>query len=630
MGREVKVGVTIGAKDNASKEIDSLKKGLKNAQDATKGVHSAIIVLSQASQLASRAIGLVQQAFASTVGKAIEFRDKLNANRIAFETMIASINEGGGKIGDLFLPAALALGTAFAEVLKGLTDMNKATREATAVEISKWAIDAGKDLAMGLAVGARLGVMAIQGLKMAWHEAKSAAGSFNAEVQSGTAWLLKAGAAAVDNHGKIDPLRDLLLKGAKAYEANAKASETWADSGAADAAKDLAAMEAYKAGITKTLGVVDRALDHSAEVAKKAAKKLGDAFVDPAAEARAAASRALRMAALAAEENGIKAMQAHITESTQTNAERRAEIEGREQDARNVMVDAATAERMYLISKETQAGQQAADLRTEAVRLSEEKQLAIKQRNFERSKELQAQIVQVTHQATEAQMEAFKPLIEMAQQVGSGIGSAFTTAFDQIIEGGHNASEIIGGLFKSIGKTIIDTLIQIGVQAAVGAVVSKIAKLIANRAEVAGNAAVAASSAFAAYVGIPFVGPGLAAAAAATAYSGAMAFQAAIPLAQGGLVRGGQAGRDSVLMAAMPGEFVVPAEQVRKNVSEGRAPDDSGSARGSQGGAPFALHVHAETHTPLRRADVEDMVRKAIVPAMEHMFRIGKFRPAGA
>ena len=101
------------------------------------------------------------------------------------------------------------------------------------------------------------------------------------------------------------------------------------------------------------------------------------------------------------------------------------------------------------------------------------------------------------------------------------------------------------------------------------------------------------------------------------------ALNSAIGAAEGGLVVGGVMGRDSVRAYLEPGEYVIPAAQVRQNVAAGRAPDDSGASGARGGGGNISLTVNQSSFVPGTKADFNRSVREAVLPAIRQLARQG-------
>lgn len=82
-------------------------------------------------------------------------------------------------------------------------------------------------------------------------------------------------------------------------------------------------------------------------------------------------------------------------------------------------------------------------------------------------------------------------------------------------------------------------------------------------------------------------------------------------------------GRDSVRAYLEPGEYVIPAAQVRQNVAAGRAPDDSGASGARGGGGNISLTVNQSSFVPGTKADFNRSVREAVLPAIRQLARQG-------
>ena len=193
------------------------------------------------------------------------------------------------------------------------------------------------------------------------------------------------------------------------------------------------------------------------------------------------------------------------------------------------------------------------------------------------------------------------------------VGGAFSGMMNDILDNTKSTGEIILGFFSTIGRSLISMLIDAGVQAGVTAITTAIMGKVSALGVIGAHAAEAAAGAYAATAAIPFVGPLLAPGVAAQAYASTLAWGASVPLAEGGLVRGGIPGIDSVPARMMPGEYVIPAAQVRANVAAGRAPDDSGS---SGGGGNVTLVVQNQQLMPVSQADIQRQAERQVYPTL--------------
>ncbi len=112
-----------------------------------------------------------------------------------------------------------------------------------------------------------------------------------------------------------------------------------------------------------------------------------------------------------------------------------------------------------------------------------------------------------------------------ASQIKTSIERDLARAFADIIFDTKNVGRAFLQLGKDVVSIILDVMIKEGIEALIAKlIVSKAVTGAINVAQVTSDAAVAAAGAYAATALIPFVGPALAPAAAATAYGATMAF----------------------------------------------------------------------------------------------------------
>lgn len=177
--------------------------------------------------------------------------------------------------------------------------------------------------------------------------------------------------------------------------------------------------------------------------------------------------------------------------------------------------------------------------------------------------------------------------------LGSSIGGAFVAGFGAAEEGQNKFAEG----FKAMTAQMID------------------AALAAMQNIVTIRAAEAAAGAASSQAGIPIIGPALAAAAAATMFSLVrgfiqLGFQG---MAQGGMVRGGVQGHDSVPIMAQAGEMVLTRDQVDRMRQEG----------GLGGGGQVTIEMNSQI--PAGRAEIKRFVRQNVVPALKELRTQGMF-----
>lgn len=148
-----------------------------------------------------------------------------------------------------------------------------------------------------------------------------------------------------------------------------------------------------------------------------------------------------------------------------------------------------------------------------------------------------AQVEQIK-KTEEQTAESSKMMVETGMEFGRVMGATIAT----IITERKSAEESI----LAIAATVLDTVL---------ATAEKV--IMAYAAQAAAGAASSQSM-------IPFVGPALAATAAATVFAMVRAYLSQVQgMAKGGVITGGIPGKDSVLIRGMPGERVLTVEQNR-------------------------------------------------------------------
>lgn len=187
---------------------------------------------------------------------------------------------------------------------------------------------------------------------------------------------------------------------------------------------------------------------------------------------------------------------------------------------------------------------------------------------------------------------------------------SFATTLQNLYKG------MVGILSDALAQIIQKWLVQHLSALLMGGAASK----AAAAGEIGANAAVAGSGAYAATAAIPVVGPGLAPAAAATAYSGAMSYLAtlAIPSGAGGIwdVEGG-------LTMLHEREMVLPAwaAQPLRSMLGGTAANSNAPAAANDASGGYHYHDHSA------RGLSESQIianRNAFAKAMKMAHREGK------
>ena len=168
---------------------------------------------------------------------------------------------------------------------------------------------------------------------------------------------------------------------------------------------------------------------------------------------------------------------------------------------------------------------------------------------------------------------------------GDAMGGAFVAA----AASAESAQEAVAQGMKAMAASAIDSALS------------------SMQTIVTAHAAEAAAGAASSQAAVPIIGPALAAAAAGTMFALvkgliSLGFQG---MAGGGLVQGGIPGRDSVPAMLMPGEYVIPKNQV--------------DAMSGGGGAPQNVNVTFQSDQLPDRIKTKRWIRQVFNPAMKDL-----------
>ncbi len=608
MADEKKIALVIQLKADGQGKAQEVTVNLKSLGAAHDGAakkakdHGAAMV-----DLTRKILGLISikevikvikevgRALVEIVQQAVAFQSEFAPLRVAFESSASKIKTSFASITTSALPAVTLLQQVLADALMDMANFVNANRELIATDLAGWAADGARFLLSAFSFAVNAASKSINGLLMAYHEAAS----FISFVQGDD-------------------------KGADLHEGKA-----------AKALSDMEGIDAKMASIEKRVGgYIEKAHKFAVEQAKKPVKVIDPDMVAKS-EATLDASISIiieRLGKLSTVEQAMsdvsfaryklnEALKASTTaERTRNVEERLRALAALEESLQNkyqakYIADLgakAQADADYYAKlrdlQQSQAEYQAeladkkaVDKREAPKSLISSMMAADKIKNFMGPK-------------TEEQVTKDKKTLEdyaeevkaLATDIGSSIGNLMADAISSIASGSKSALEAIGGMLGGIVTMLGQMLIQLGTAALVASALSAIPF-------------------FAPLVG----GPGAAAAGVAAIAAGAVmvaagaGLSAAIGMADGGLVVGGSIGRDSVPAMLMPGEYVVPAAQVRQNVAAGRAPDDSGASGGRGGGGNLSLTVNQSSFVPGTKADFNRSVREAVLPAIRQLARQG-------
>jgi hypothetical protein len=225
----------------------------------------------------------------------------------------------------------------------------------------------------------------------------------------------------------------------------------------------------------------------------------------------------------------------------------------------------------------------------EAIRSMEETGLQLQTQIYQQRAKLAAQTTALNAKETQEQLKQW-------QAFTSAMSSGLTTAFKGMLTGG-----------ESFGTAMRNMFVQVG-DAAAANVAKNIASMIQQAAvgkglrskEIQDDAGAAAAGAYKAIVGIPYVGPFLAPAAAAVAYAGVLAFDSAaggydIPSGLNPVVQ--THSREMILPAPI-------ADTVRNAVGQ------QGSGQNGSGGRAGTVHIHGKPESKFTGDQLASMLKE--------------------
>jgi hypothetical protein len=552
-----KVSLIIVAKDAASATIKAtgaaISKIASGITGAFKMAGGAAQTINAGLELVKKVLGTVGAAYDATVAKALALRGANDPARKDIEALGKAASDLQASIGDALIPVVRAFAQVLTPVIQGVSQWMKANRDLVTTKVLEWTINLARALTSGVATALLMVTRAWYGMRFAINAVMAFTKAYFANVTSWAGSFLSTLSGVADALGQTGIGGDLAALAAQ--------SERWSAELGTAASKDVDAMLAVGLEMQKTERTIDSVVDTInnglGTVAVKAVDNLSSSVVKAST-----AVRTLKGDADGAYQAWLAFNQATAKTSISQGADdlsrslKTASTES-ERLAKNIELQSQVDSGMDTLRKQYGAAADAAFAAT-------------------------GSIAGATV-ALEEQESSISTVRDAVGSVISSIGSAFTGMIDAAIDGTKSASDIIGGFFGSIGRSILDTIIGIAVQFAATKLTEALLGSLVARTAITNYAAQAGAAAFASTAAIPIIGPLLAPGAATAAYAGAIAFQG-LAMAEGGLVTGGVVGQDSVPAMMMPGEYVVPAAQVRQNVAAGRAPDDSGSARGGSGG----------------------------------------------
>lgn len=657
MADEKKIALVITLKaDGASKaqEITVNLRGLGNAHsDAAKksAEHGRAI-----EGLVKKILGLITikevvkvvkelgRAFVDSIQQALAFQSEFSPLRTEFEASASRIKTAFAGITSTALPAIIGFQTAIGDALAEFGRFVDQNRELIATNIAGWAADGARFIVGAFATAVSLASKSINGLRMAYHEVAAFVSFARGDMEATDAHE-GAAAKALADMTKIDAGIAKLSEKANSYIDKAvKVSGELAKKSVSPVDPEMEARRTaeFDHQLAIRLSIVQRnantevaiqqalAVQHEIYEEKKRSTTRDRARQEQiqllAVGQLISQLEARKVAEAAQAAEAEKKFSDSVAEYVIANRQRMAEAREKDQDREDARRDKAIAVEKDHLSRMESGFAKAQAQMTLLNQIEGERRLAETQGNLERARRLEDDAAQARKAAVD----------EYTDTIKGALGTAFG-AIKTLVKAGVDQTKDLGqvalGVVGSIAESIVDKLIGelVGFLAEklalsiVGAVAGTSAAIAASLAEINAYSAVAGAAAIASTAAIPIIGPALAPAAGEAAYALAQAYAARVALAEGGLVLGGSVGRDSVPAMLMPGEYVIPAPQVRANVAAGRAPDDSGKS-GSGGGQGLTIQVNNSSFVPGTKADFQRAVNDAVLPAILALSRAGKLR----
>ena len=602
--------VTVNLKNLGAAHEDTAKKAEKSGMSLEKLIKkvAGFLVIREAVKIV-KGLG---QALVGLVEQAVAFQSEFSPLRQGFEQSASKIKTAFATITSAALPAIVGLMTAMGDALGAIGDFVDKNRELIATNVVKWAVDSGRALVSGFAAAATLANKSLHGLEDGFNVAKGFALSLAADIgeSKGPDSVFaprarelrrasdEAFAAAIKGQAEMkefDKTLDGLVTKAGGYLdkvekvglAAAKKPVRMIDPD--QVAKSQAVADASIAIIIDRLGKLSTIEQAMSDVSFARYKLHEELKASTTAERTRQVEERLRSLDALEESLQNKYQAKYIADlgaKAQADADYYAKLRALQQSQAEYQADLAARK-----SADTERREPPKSLLSTAVAAQKVKSFVGPKTEDQVAKD--ESILQ----------EHADNIMDMAAQIGAGIGGVMAESIAAIASGTKTALEGLGGMLGGIIAMIGKMLIEMGTAALVVAAISAIA-------------------------GNPGAGATAAAGAAAIVAGGAMlaagtALNSAIGAAEGGLVVGGVMGRDSVRAYLEPGEYVIPAAQVRQNVAAGRAPDDSGASGARGGGGNISLTVNQSSFVPGTKADFNRSVREAVLPAIRQLARQG-------
>lgn len=502
-GKSVGVGFVLSAKtQKAEQDIHGFSKTVSGAMH---DVANALSIAKNGLDLLGKGFNFIKDIVRDTITASLDYR-RVNDGVVAtFERFKDSIDVVKARIGDAFLPILLSLMEALNPIIKGMTDWLTANNKWLSQKIGETFLSMARIIGTVLLESVRLAGEAFLGWGALYHVLGEAFDNFVGDQLEGWSKILYASANAAEA-AHLDALAVRLAKTGGELEAYGKMWHGAAREQGNAAQESVNDIAKWKESIS-TFGVAYFAALDRAGIALMRFKAIGVGGADSTADV-------LANALLAADALRDAKMNADFGEPAIKSLE---ELRVQGEAAGDVLAAVAARERLI-------AAEAAGATDSERVRLGNELQIL-----QDRAKAARGDITQ-WHNEEKKQIQEN---IALYDKYGAAVGEVFGQIANGSLKGAAAA--------KAMAKVVIGAVRESAMKA------------------IEAHAATSAAAAYESQAGIPIIGPFLGVAAAAAAFSFVEAYLSKFE--KGGFV-GGFGNRDSQMILAQPGEYIMSRPEV--------------------------------------------------------------------
>ena len=600
---EQKVGITVVVKDKASKAVAGIAKraglinsAFKKVQSVFKAFGFAIIALNQGVELLSKGFRFVSSAISSSVQAAIDLRGESDPLVRSFGRMRSSLKSIQATMGSAFLAAFTAVGKAFEPAVIAAKGFLENNRKLIATRIVQFLFKTAQAITEGVAFG-------LNQANTIWHTLTS---TIDLSIMSISkfvgAWSMAMLSIEFTEKGqkilneRIETMSDIYNAAEKRVKGAAAAHQDYSDR-----------IEAQKIALQ---ALINKGYLPAMKAAAATADAMGETKTETAEERLRAFKERLGRLGPQIQEAYRKALEGKSRKEGMLIAET---LE-RDLDLISRQAQTLSSETLPKVAKDVEDAFAKVgvdfkfpvdtnnvplmkELIDQAVSMHEAFLLFEKEDfNLQHDKvELTAEKLKALHEAQLAHQKALNLETQVYEHLLANIPNLIVTIGNKM---GSVVADVIKGQKKS-GQAFVEIMqqalfltIEVIKQSLMAYAVKTMGLLIAGEVASKGifglvTGAILASIALSAFQGLISKLP----AGQVKGY------------AQGGLVTGGVAGRDSVPAMLTPGEFVVPKRDV--------------DAARSGGGSSVNMTIN--TAVPPSRAEMKRYIRQNLIPAMRDL-----------